>query len=452
MTAHDRHRGQRGQAIVLVGLLMVVVVGIAGVAIDVGSAMSDRRILQADSDAAALAGVRSLSGGTAVEHYVAMQYLGRALGFTLPTGTCLSTSNCPGGTYTTGNYTITLADPASQTLDVTVQHTLPTTFSRLLGFGSVSNFASTRAAPQAAGTTPLGYTLAVTGGDAHVNGGGTSNPSGDVGGAVYVAGNFGSNNGSHAPSIPTVAHNYDGTACSGSGTNHLDLGGNQDSLSYVWTPSGTGTVNTNVTAPTVAASAPLPNGSRYTSAAGAKDLTGNWKPGTYDGIYPTGGLLNPGIYQIVNVTRNVNLGTSTNAIPPASGVLDASGAVAIVLDSSDTGNLVITKSIIDGIDDLNSAGISGSVDPLGTHNFAIYGATFQGRVTIGAAATTDITGVMYLPNSDVTINGNSSPTFVGSMLVNSVTINGSGNGTQTFDWVCSLATVDPSHAQGGLIR
>ena len=53
--AGDRTCAQRGQAIVLVGLLLVVLFGFVGLAIDGGRAYLDRRQMQASVDAASLA-------------------------------------------------------------------------------------------------------------------------------------------------------------------------------------------------------------------------------------------------------------------------------------------------------------------------------------------------------------------------------------------------------------
>src|SRR5260370_42452776 len=104
------------------------------------------------------------------------------------------------------------------------------------------------------------------------------------------------------------------------------------------------------------------------------------------------------------------------------------------------------------MDDLNAQGMVGPVDPWGAHNFVFYGLGYTGSVTIGPHATTNLTGVAYLPTSAVLTDGTASPVFVGALIVASHTINGGGNGTQTFDWICGLSTADGSHPQGGLVR
>lgn len=442
------HRRQRGQAIILIALTMTVLLAMAAIAIDVSATMSDRRALQGAADGAALAGVRSSAQGTDAAHWVAMQYLGRDLGFGLPAGLCVSTIVCPAGTYTIGDYTISLQD-SGQALDVSIQHLEPSFFARAVGFSPIRGGASGRAVPQIPLTLAVGYALAALSGDARINGGGTSNPSGDVGGPVYVQGSFGSNNGAHAPQVPTTAYGWDGTQCPGPTANHVDLGGTSDSLSYVWSPSGSsGTQSTNVTPRISVGSAPTTSGPRYTTVAAAKDALGRWQPGIYDGVFPSGGQLNPGVFDIVNVTRTIALGAATNAIPPVGGVVDPTGAVVIVLDGTDTGTLDISSVVLDGIDYAAGAG----TDAEGTHNFVIYGQAFAGGISIGSQAATSLTGVVYLPNSTITISGSANPVFTGSVVSASVGLNGGGSGTQTFRWVCGLQSLDAVHHQGGLVR
>ena len=103
--------GQRGQAIVVMAAIIVILVIFGALVFDLGLAMSDRRNLQAYADAAALAGARSYTpASVAGAHWVAMQYLTGPLGFTLPTGSCTNSANCPAGTYTVSPFTIQLSD------------------------------------------------------------------------------------------------------------------------------------------------------------------------------------------------------------------------------------------------------------------------------------------------------------------------------------------------------
>jgi len=276
---------------------------------------------------------------------------------------------------------------------------------------------------------------------------------------VYAYGSFGANNGPHSTGVPGVQTNYDGTVCPGSPTNFLDNGGAGNSLNYHTTDGSGLPDNSNVPPPTnydnaspVAAGSPPP---MYTTAAQAKDASGNWKPGIYNGFAPSGGTMNGGVYKIINAT-NLSLGTITNTIYTPSGTSDPTGAVAIVLDSSDTATLDITDAKLNGLDDLYPVNYTGTRDPMGTHNFVIFGGNgptgFAGSMAVGPAATTDLSGIIYLPEVAYSSNGNSSPQFTGSVMVASMTVTGGGNGVQVFHWVCGLQAVAGQPWQGGLLR
>src|SRR5256885_16259035 len=115
--------------------------------------MPARRNLQAYADASAVGGARSYGPGVNKAHWVAMQYLGNSLGFTVPTGACSSVSACPAGTYSVTGYTITLSDSwrvngifnYPSVLDVVISHTQPSILARMLGFSTLKAAASARA-------------------------------------------------------------------------------------------------------------------------------------------------------------------------------------------------------------------------------------------------------------------------------------------------------------------
>jgi hypothetical protein len=212
----------------------------------------------------------------------------------------------------------------------------------------------------------------------------------------------------------------------------------------------------NVPPPTTFDNAsPTTSGPTYTSAAAAQDALGNWKPGIYNGFAPNGGKMNGGVYKIIN-SPNLALGTITNTVHTLSGTSNGADAVAIVLDSSDTGTLDISQAVLNGLDDLNPPGFMGPRDPAGTHNFVIFGGNgpsgFAGSMTVGPGAATDMSGIIYLPKVAYNSNGNSSPQFTGSFTVASMTVLGGGNGAQVFKWVCGLNAIAGQAYQGGLVR
>jgi Flp pilus assembly protein TadG len=456
----QRDDGQRGQAIVVMAAIIVFLVIFGALVFDLGLAMSDRRNLQAYADAAALAGARSYTAASvAGAHWVAMQYLTGPLGFTLPTGSCTNSANCPAGTYTVTPFTVQLADTTltgfayPTALDVVITHQQPSIFARIVGFSQVTIAASARGAKSGPQLIAAGYSLAAVSGDAAINGGGSGTQTAT--GPVYAFGNFGANNGPHSTGVPGVQTNYDGTACPGSPSNAVDFGGGtSNGLTWHVEAPGTGTIGLNKPAPTpFDTSGPTSAGPTYTTVGAAKDGMGHWKPGIYNGIIPNGGLMNAGVFVIKNVA-NPALGSITNTVHTVSGTEDTTGAVAIVLDSSDTGSLDISSAILNGLDDLHPANYNGTRDPLGTHNFVIYGGNgatgFAGSIDIGPHSTTDLSGIVYLPKVTYTQHGNTSPLFTGAATFASMTSSGTGN--VMFSWVCGLSAVATVGSGGGLTR
>jgi Putative Flp pilus-assembly TadE/G-like len=456
---------QQGQAIVIVAAMIVVMVILGTMVFDVGLALSDRRNLQAYADASALAGARSYGPGTSQAHWVAMQYLAPSLGFALPTGGCGSAASCPAGTYSVAGYQIQLSDSFRvngiynypSVLDVVLTHRQPSIFARMVGYTQLTTAASARASNPGPQFNGAAYAVAAVSGDAMINGGGAAFQT--VTGPVYAYGSFGANNGPHSTGVPSVQTNYDGTTCPGNPPNLLDNGGGGNSLDYHTTDGLPLQTTNNVPPPNnydnaspVAAGSPPP---LYTTAATAKDGLGNWQPGIYNGFAPNGGKMNGGVYKIIN-SASLNLGNITNTVYTASGTSDPTGAVAIVLDSSDTGALNITNAKLNGLDDLNSTTFTGTRDPLGTHNFVIFGGNgatgFSGTMSVGPGATADLSGIIYLPLVAYVSDGNSSPQFTGSVVVASMTVRGGGNGAQVFKWVCGLNAVAGQPYQGGLLR
>lgn len=456
----SRHRSQRGQAVVIVVAIIVALTVLGVMVFDAGLAMSDRRNLQAYADASALAGARSYGPGGDTAHWVALEYLASGLNFGLPLGGCVSPSSCPAGTYVIGGYRITLTDTYRYytifnyptVLDVVISHTQPSILARMLGFSTLTSAASARATNPGPQFNGANYAVAAVSGDALINGGGAAFQT--VTGPVYAYGSFGANNGPHSTGVPSVQTNYDGTTCPGSPANRLDNGGVTNSLDYHTTDGNTMPQNPDMSPPTqYENAAPLAPNVVYTSPAAAKDGAGNWMPGIYNGFAPSGGTMNGGVYKIVNAP-SMALGNITNTVHTASGLSDPAGAVAIVIDGSD-GGLDISQAVLNGLDDLDPPATTGQRDPMGTHNFVIWGGgtnPYTSGVTIGPGATTDMSGIIYLPKSPYVSDGNSSPQFTGSVIVQSLTVHGGGNGQQVFKWVCGLNAVAGQPYDGGLIR
>src|SRR5438552_17737170 len=285
MRARDR-RSQSGQAVVIVVAIIVALTVLGVMVFDAGLAMSDRRNLQAYAASAALAGARSYGPGGSNAHWVAMQYLGSSLNFSVRTGSCSGAGNCPAGTYSVSGYTITLSDSwryngifnYPSVLDVVISHQQPSIFARMLGFSTLTSAASARARIPGPQFSSANYAVAAVNGDALINGGGAAFQT--VGGPVYAYGSFGANNGPHSTGVPSVQTNYDGTTCPGSPPNQLDNGGGGNGLNYHTTDGNPLPTTSNVPPPNNYDNAsPVPAGSPppfYNTAVQAKDALGNW--------------------------------------------------------------------------------------------------------------------------------------------------------------------------------
>lgn len=455
-----RQRREKGQALIFVAIIMVSIFGMAALAIDAGFTQAERRNLQAQADDAALAGTRAyLSGaGTDTVHYIAMQYVGRSIGASLPVSGCIGSAICPAGTYTIGDYAVTMQDPASYVLDLSITHTQASFFGRVFGANTLTAGAAARAQPPGPVASNSLYALAAVSGAALINGGGAATQV--VGGNVYAYSSFGANNSPHTTGIPPVPTDPGGTACPGAAATHVDVNGTGNGLQYSYTSGSTPPPVSNVAPPALPdGSAPTlaPGYQTFTTLSQARDAAGNWLPGLYNGIFPSGGLMNPGIYKITNAS-NISFGSIANASATAPATENTNGAVAIILDNTDTGTLDISNATLNGLDDLHPAfpQYVGPRDLEKTHNFLIWGgngpAGYKGSMTVGPGATTNLSGIIYLPQTAYNSNGNSSPVFNGSFWVASMTVNGGGNGQQLFNWVCNLSAENSNALRGGLVR
>ncbi len=119
---------ERGQAIALMVLFMMSLLGMAAMAIDAGSWYQARRQVQGDADAAALAGAAYIPSGTA---------------------TAGATANFDKNKMT--GETITVTTPSADTVQVTVSFPAPTFLARVFDKTQVTVQASATAQIQAAG-------------------------------------------------------------------------------------------------------------------------------------------------------------------------------------------------------------------------------------------------------------------------------------------------------------
>jgi Flp pilus assembly protein TadG len=121
-------KNERGQALVLTTLALVVLLGMAALVLDVGAWFHQKRHLQATADAAALAGAQLLPddpGGAQ--------------------GQALTYGNKNGGGVAAANITVTSTRHANDTIAVKAQKTNSGIFSRVLGVVNVNIAATAKA-------------------------------------------------------------------------------------------------------------------------------------------------------------------------------------------------------------------------------------------------------------------------------------------------------------------
>jgi Flp pilus assembly protein TadG len=169
---------QRGQAIVLVGLILVVLFGFLGLALDSGRAYLDRRELQASVDAAALSAAYKYMNTTdyAQAEQAATALYGqneRLYGSPSCTGYGTLSATCTFGDASGQVLTINVADHsiAGVTFTATGSHSIPVAIMQVLGSGpTIPISATATAVARQAGTGTAGiHTLSPNG--CGVNGG-----------------------------------------------------------------------------------------------------------------------------------------------------------------------------------------------------------------------------------------------------------------------------------------
>ena len=145
-------RTQRGQAIVLIGLLLVVLFGFVGLALDGGRAYLDRRQLQASVDAASLAAAYDYMTNRDINHAenaASSVYATNERLYVTPTCTfAANTLTCPFADATNQVLTVTATDHsiAGVTFMATTTHRIGITMMQVLGYASTVPIGATATA------------------------------------------------------------------------------------------------------------------------------------------------------------------------------------------------------------------------------------------------------------------------------------------------------------------
>ncbi len=146
-------RRQKGQAIVLVGLILVALFGFLGLALDGGRGYLDRRAMQVAVDAAALAAAYNYmnnSDYTQAEQAATTEFANNERLYMSPTcgGYGSLSVSCSFNDSTNQAVTQTVADHsiAGTTFTVTATHSIPVTIMQVLGSGSTMTVTTTATA------------------------------------------------------------------------------------------------------------------------------------------------------------------------------------------------------------------------------------------------------------------------------------------------------------------
>jgi Flp pilus assembly protein TadG len=166
---HKAYKDQRGQMLPVVAFLMIILLGFAGLVVDFGHVYYSYRLLQASTDAAALAAAQGLPNQATAKTYATnySSLSGKQNAFTnltspafvsgYPLFKCLTTltnqgiacvSDSSGGSVTTAN-----------AVQIKQQATVPTTFLGLFGFTSVPITATSTASMRGSAVSP--YNVAI---------------------------------------------------------------------------------------------------------------------------------------------------------------------------------------------------------------------------------------------------------------------------------------------------
>lgn len=422
------HRKERGQALILIVLAIVGLIGITGLAVDGGNAYAERRHAQnaADTTAldAALAKVRNGNLYTeglaraASNSYVDTDY-----------GVNSSDPDVNVEIYnppTDGPYSCASIDPSldcNEYIQVKITATIPTYFGRVLGIPTITNQVEAVARGKPSEIFPIAFGNAIVGLSSEcqaivVQGNGDSVL---TGGGIYANGvdcthstAFFNNSGSATMDTPclqavggyTMTNNINTHGCTASGDSVPVLPG----IVYP-NPSCSGA------------------GSSTATADGA-----TLSPGTYSGEFPpvSGNpnqtiTLQPGVYCVDEFDVNSQTEViGTDVVIVVDGDININGGAGVTLSAP-------TEGVYEGLL---------FYVPEGTN----------GDVTINGDSTVNMTGTVLAPTSDVTLNGAAGSTFAWSSQIVGWNVTVTGGADMTINYNSNDNYRAPVYPQVELIQ
>jgi Flp pilus assembly protein TadG len=493
MTSRRTHRrSARGQIVPMAGLMMVLLLGFVALVVDGGRGYLDRRELQSTADTAALsgAGQLSVSGHPKTDlSYARAAAINEAVanlpGTTVPSAYSYSLWAGKGSTSTCASYPLqcdisglSLGNTYSVdvqatvlTVKVTLHHSLPLTFGIAAGFGpSISPSATATAENGALGFALILFRNNSTGnaqyGNLTLNGSSTvlniraasTAPAGTTGDAMT--------NESICPAPGTVDFDYEGDmyAYTTSGWSKFPGGSCGSSSNVTRTASGETLIqqpqiaNPNYPEPSVTGTCSVTyacNTDVKISTSGSVCL----QPGTYSSLDVAKGtvVLAPGAFKFNDSTgKDVGVAVGSSAavttIGKASSPSSAASTCGLPSVPSDSG--VTIEMVPSG-----SAGNKNQLNVSSGASFAISGSptnrdislyiensstgdpcfwnSLQGCgssvVVFSSGATYNVGGVVYGYGDNMTFGGGSGGAGIGQVFAWTVTVNGNGTVTETYD-------------------
>jgi hypothetical protein len=419
-------RSENGQVLVVMSLSMMALLGVMGLALDVGMLFHAKRTQQIAADAAAVAGALDYRYNADVNSALAAGKAAAAQnGFIDGSNGVTVSINIPpkyGETKGLSGY-----------IEAVVQYPSPTYFMQLFGFNSINM--ATRAVAGTGSTYACIWTLAKSGADVSINGSANLNTprcsvyddsaasdalvltggGGITAKSIGIVGNYSrSNNGSLSPNPQTglapaadplaglVAPTASTTTCSGSNCNISVSGGNivlQPGTYSSISNSGGGTIT-------------LASGNYTITGDVTSSSSGSIVFGT--GNYTIGGKLSD------TGSSSMTFGSGTYIV---GGNLNISGSGTI----SGTGITFYTKS---STSVQGGSNLSLTAPTSGPYSGVLF---FQSRsdnasLTVAGGSGTTVQGILYAPTAAVTLSGGSNGVTM-SLDIVSDTLTVAGNGT-----------------------
>lgn len=430
-----RRNRQAGQALVLTALALVVLMGFAGLAIDMGVLRYEKRVQQTAADAAAIAGASNLLYGGVT---TAAQSAAATNGFADTAATC--TTGCPSA-GSVGYITVTVNNPPasgphtgdSNYVEVLVTEVQPTYFMRVLGTNSETVTARAVATDTGGGTNSgclytLGPPTASIEG-VNINGSATLNATSC---GIEDNGDFNTQGNKLIVNAGTFGESGNTNASGPGGT--VTCAATPNSCPTPGMPAATNPLN--YLTPPCSSCTPMPgpdisidgNGNwHYTSAVTCSTTCISYANGVYS--------ISPGIYGSISISGTG--GGNSVVFNPGLFVIDDSGGLSI------PGNATISCGSGCGSGTSGTAGTTfyftnlATINVTGTPSIQLSAGSSQypgilfyqdpsdpSSPTLGGDNTSYFNGALYFPTQNITFYGNNSSYSVGMVVSASFSLSG----------------------------